>query len=193
MTHTLQHALICQPKGPTRQSSAFFTWDLSVVVLWQQYRADGIKVRDKFVRPLQDLAASMSLAAQSNYGKTARDFKSSSILEISTIQESFRKLRASLCSFSCYVPQQFIQSQIREHADIGLSISRCQGSVLFSDIASFTSISESLEPKRLHQVCFLNLRRIYVGCTVVSLLCCCLYPLEAQLLILTLCRHFFQT
>ena len=140
-----------QSQSP-RLSSTFITRNLTDTVLLWQYRADGIKARDKFVRPLQDLSASMSLAAQSNYGKTSRDFKSSSILEISTIQESFRTFRASLCSFSCYVPQQFIQSQIRQHADIGLSISRCQGTVLFSDIASFTSISESLEPKRLHQV-----------------------------------------
>jgi hypothetical protein len=130
-----------------------------------QYRHDREKIREKFVRPLQELSACMSLVAHSQHGGSVPPLQSSPILEISRIQDSFQKLRASLGSFSRYVPEQYILSRVQRHEEIGLSINTCHGSVLFSDIASFTTISESLEPQRLHQVRFWprSLRAGWVG------------------------------
>ncbi len=117
-----------------------------------QYRVDRLDVRQKFVAPLQQIAESMSLAAQSKHSSTTMVPYKSKIFEISNIQRSFIKLHASLKSFSRYVPEQYINNRLQHCDDVGVSIEDGHGTVLFSDIASFTTISESLEPQRLHQV-----------------------------------------
>ena len=118
-------------------------------------RWDKTRVRKKFVRPLQRISSNMSSAAQSDY-RESMVFESSSIAEISNIEDSFRRLQLSLKSFSQYVPTKYIHDELEAREHIDLITSNSCGSILFSDIASFTTISERLLPHQLHQVCRLT-------------------------------------
>lgn len=66
----------------------------------------------------------------------------SNIKEIMLIDNSIATLRTALGWFACYVPRKVVQQLIEKGEEIALGGEKKEITVLFSDIASFTSYSE---------------------------------------------------
>ena len=70
-------------------------------------------------------------------------------VEVELIQDSFRRMKAGVLSFSKYVPTQVVRGLLRMGAGARLGVSRRMISIYFSDIAGFTSICEGMAPSEL--------------------------------------------
>ena len=76
---------------------------------------------------------------------------SSTITEINTAQNSLISLRLGLKSFSKYMPSDLVKILIKSKKEIKIGGSEKNLAIMFTDIESFTTISEKLETKDLTQ------------------------------------------
>jgi adenylate cyclase len=76
------------------------------------------------------------------------DFKSN-VYEIQSIREAMAALKKSLSAFGKFVPKALVQKLIAKGGDIKLGGKEKELSLFFSDIVSFTSISENMPPEKL--------------------------------------------
>lgn len=73
------------------------------------------------------------------------------ITEIDNMQGSFDAMKTSLQNFCRYVPADLVSQLLSQKQEASLGGQYRQLTILFSDIANFTSISEHLEPEALVQ------------------------------------------
>ncbi|MGI9571010.1 MAG: adenylate/guanylate cyclase domain-containing protein, partial [Desulfobulbia bacterium] len=73
----------------------------------------------------------------------------SMIIEVRRLSQAVDTLKRSLKDFARYVPAQVVRRLVAGEMTSEIGGDRTQITVLFTDIADFTSISESMEPKEL--------------------------------------------
>jgi adenylate cyclase len=73
----------------------------------------------------------------------------STIREIDDLGRSVHTLRAVVETFSRFVPRRLVQQLVESGSDMTLGGTRREITVLFSDIASFTAITEHADPERV--------------------------------------------
>jgi adenylate cyclase len=73
----------------------------------------------------------------------------SRVREVNAMAQAFQAMKASLRSFSRYVPYQVVSDLLRSGQEARLGGRKQALTVLFCDIAGFTSISERMEPDAL--------------------------------------------
>ena len=70
----------------------------------------------------------------------------SRIVEVDQLSQAVQTLRRSLRDFARYVPAQLVRRLVAGDMTADVGGARCDVTLLFTDIADFTSISESMEP-----------------------------------------------
>lgn len=73
----------------------------------------------------------------------------SHIEEIITLQSSIEAMRNTLKSFTRYVPKRIVHTLIKQGKEIGIGMERKELTLLFSDVANFTTFSEALSNEEL--------------------------------------------
>src|ERR1041384_4949686 len=68
------------------------------------------------------------------------------IFEVNAMSEATDRMKSSLRSFGRYVPRELVQDLLQSGRDAVLGGEKLPITTLFSDIAGFTSMSESMEP-----------------------------------------------
>lgn len=97
--------------------------------------------------PLEHLAKESSGLANLNFA-APRDLQSR-IFEISELEAAQKKAVAALKSFSRYIPIEVVRSLVQAGAVAEVSGEERDVSILFTDIANFTTISEQMHPDAL--------------------------------------------
>src|SRR5262245_29946126 len=100
-------------------------------------------------RPMHQLSAEMKRIEQLDLG--ASEAIPTIITEIDDMQGSFDSMKTGLQNFRRYVPADLVSQLVGQKQDASLGGVSRQLTILFSDIANFTSISEHLEPEVLVQ------------------------------------------
>lgn len=104
-------------------------------------------VARKLSQPIYSLAKQADRITQFDLGNG--DSIVSNIAEIQMLQSSIDRMRASLTSFGKFVPKTLVKRMIDKGIDVKIGGRSRNITVLFSDIANFTTISESLPPEKL--------------------------------------------
>jgi adenylate cyclase len=100
-------------------------------------------------RPMHQLSAEMKRIEKLDLG--ASEAIPTIITEIDDMQGSFDSMKMGLQNFRRYVPADLVSQLVGQKQDASLGGVSRQLTILFSDIANFTSISEHLEPEVLVQ------------------------------------------
>ncbi len=104
-------------------------------------------VTEMITTPIMDIAEDMkrieSLDLDDTIHPTSRTY------EIHLMQQSIEMMKRSLRSFRRYVPSDVVALLVRRHAEATLGAEKRELSLFFSDIAGFTSISETYDPDTL--------------------------------------------
>merc|ERR1712032_1090724 len=74
----------------------------------------------------------------------------SSLYEVTKIIKSFSKMKGVLQSFAKFVPREVVRYLVLKGEDAHININVSELTIFFSDIASFTTICESLGAKQLY-------------------------------------------
>ncbi|MGE3536492.1 MAG: adenylate/guanylate cyclase domain-containing protein [Candidatus Tectimicrobiota bacterium] len=98
-------------------------------------------------RPMHQLSAEMKRIEQLDLGDSQEI--STIITEIDDMQGSFDGMKTGLQNFRRYVPADLVSQLVGQKQDASLGGECRQLTILFSDIANFTAISEHLEPEVL--------------------------------------------
>lgn len=98
-------------------------------------------------RPLTQLSEEMRKIQ--NFDLSSDVSIESFLIEVNNIAQSFTKMRTGLRSFKKYVPDELVRELIALNKEAVLEGERRELTIYFSDIASFTSISEKLQPEEL--------------------------------------------
>ncbi|MEM7181788.1 MAG: adenylate/guanylate cyclase domain-containing protein [Spirochaetota bacterium] len=109
--------------------------------------ASGIWFSKRVSEPLRLLAEEMDKIKefQLDTGKKV----ASNLAEVSNIASSFERMRTALKSFMKYVPAELVRDLVHMQKEAVLGGEKKDLTILFSDIANFTSISEQLSPEEL--------------------------------------------
>ena len=100
-------------------------------------------------RPMHQLSADMKRIEQLDLGVS--ETIPTIITEIHDMQGSFDGMKTGLQNFRRYVPADLVSQLVGQKQDASLGGECRQLTILFSDIANFTSISEHLAPEVLVQ------------------------------------------
>jgi adenylate cyclase len=100
-------------------------------------------------RPMHQLSAEMKRIEKLDLG--ASEAIPTIITEIDDMQGSFDGMKTGLQNFRRYVPADLVSQLVGQKQDASLGGVSRQLTILFSDIANFTSISGHLEPEVLVQ------------------------------------------
>jgi adenylate cyclase len=73
----------------------------------------------------------------------------SGIKEIQKLQNSISRMRKSLISFGKFVPKNLVKKLVDKGVEVKIGGKKKQLSIFFSDIANFTTISETYPPEKL--------------------------------------------
>lgn len=98
-------------------------------------------------RPMHQLSDAMKRIEQLDLG--ANEAIPTIITEIHDMQGSFDGMKTGLQNFRRYVPADLVSQLVGQKQDASLGGECRQLTILFSDVANFTSISEHLEPEVL--------------------------------------------
>ena len=84
-----------------------------------------------------------------NFDLSTVDAVKSGIKEIQRLQDSITRMRKSLVSFAKFVPKTLVKKLLDKGIEVKIGGSKKQITIFFSDIANFTSISESYPAEKL--------------------------------------------
>lgn len=98
-------------------------------------------------RPLERLAEEVSAIAKLEI--SPRQVGRSFIREVDRLETAVEDMKAGLRSFKKYVPADLVRRLLESGKEAVLGGERRQLTIYFSDIANFTTISESLSPEQL--------------------------------------------
>lgn len=102
------------------------------------------------LKPLIELSDEMESIIRLQMAATERDTEEDKheLGEIRLMQRSFDNMKKAIRSWGKYVPWPVVQLLMRKDAEASLEVTEKEVSIFFSDIASFTTIVESLHPER---------------------------------------------
>ena len=72
--------------------------------------------------------------------------------ELADVRKEFLGMKSAIMYFGKYVPVEVVKLLLRDNVNNKLSLRNESISVMFSDIASFTTIAEGLHPDKLVQL-----------------------------------------
>jgi len=107
----------------------------------------SLMISRKITKPLDQLSANAEKIRQFELDEGAE--VESAFLEITKMAESFENMRTGLKSFGKFVPADLVRYLISSGQEAELGGDNQELTIYFSDIVSFTSISESMRPKDL--------------------------------------------
>eukprot|EP00930_Biecheleria_cincta_P048159 TRINITY_DN33507_c0_g1_i1.p1 TRINITY_DN33507_c0_g1~~TRINITY_DN33507_c0_g1_i1.p1 ORF type:complete len:1061 (+),score=231.77 TRINITY_DN33507_c0_g1_i1:53-3184(+) len=102
------------------------------------------------LKPLIELSDEMESIIRLQMAATERKTEENSheLGEIRLMQRSFDNMKKAIRSWGKYVPWPVVQLLMRKDAEASLEVTEKEVSIYFSDIASFTTIVESLHPEK---------------------------------------------
>jgi adenylate cyclase len=98
-------------------------------------------------RPVEQMARDVAAVGRLNFD--AHPYPSSIILEVDQLQQALENMKTSLRSFRKYVPGDLVAMLMASGQEAALGGERRPLTIYFSDIAGFTTISESMDPEKL--------------------------------------------
>jgi adenylate cyclase len=98
-------------------------------------------------RPIENISRELKSVEDLTFNSRATNV--SKIKEIAQLQSATTLLRNSLQSFSSFVPLDVVRELIRTGTPLTLGVEQRFMTVLFTDIESFTSLSEDMSPNEL--------------------------------------------
>jgi adenylate cyclase len=107
----------------------------------------GILLARQISRPIEQLAA--EVLEVKNFNLDSHTEINSHIHEIQTMDAAIRGMKNSLKAFKVYVPATLVKQLIESGENVTIGGKDRELTLFFSDIADFTSISESIPPKDL--------------------------------------------
>jgi len=107
----------------------------------------GVNFSRAITVPLHRLSLEMERIR--NFDLSSREKIESGISEIHNMTESFSNMKHGLSAFNKYVPSKLVAELIRLGEEPKIGGQRRNLTILFSDIADFTTVSERLEPEKL--------------------------------------------
>jgi adenylate cyclase len=116
-----------------------------VVVLFAM--ALSLYVARQVSRPVEQMARDVAEVGRLHFD--AQTPMPSIILEVDQLQRAVEDMKTSLRSFRKYVPADLVAGLIASGQEAALGGERRPLTIYFSDIANFTTISESMDPERL--------------------------------------------
>ena len=116
--------------------------------LWA-FGRDSKALADKVVSPLAALCEDMEQVSNMNLAVSNDTHKASNVYEIRRIQIAFLKMKCGLGSFSKYVPFEVVRCLMVDGKEARLEVTPREVTIFFSDIASFTTICEAMDPHQL--------------------------------------------
>lgn len=112
---------------------------LSIVVI--------VLIAKRIANPIHNLSEQADRIT--NFDLSTVDEVKSGIKEIQKLQDSITRMRKSLASFAKFVPRNLVKKLLDKGVEVKIGGSKKQISIFFSDIANFTSISETCPPEKL--------------------------------------------
>lgn len=102
------------------------------------------------LKPLIELSDEMESIIRLQMAATERDSEEEphELVEIRLMHRSFDNMKKAIRSWGKYVPWPVVQLLMRKDAEASLEVTEKEVSIFFSDIASFTTIVESLPPEK---------------------------------------------
>ena len=107
-------------------------------------------VADRFSSPLRALSVEMEQLGRLDLAQ--RPLPSSGVLEIANMTRALSAMKGGLASFARYVPRDLVRRLLEHGQEATLGGKTQELTIFFSDVASFTTLSESLSPEELVQV-----------------------------------------
>ena len=105
----------------------------------------GVILAGWIANPLKLIAGEVSRIG--NFDLETRESPSSSIREVRVLSEAVVRMRSSLESFAHYVPIDLVRDLVRGGGVAALGGERREVSLMFCDLADFTSYAESVSPE----------------------------------------------
>jgi adenylate cyclase len=107
----------------------------------------GVNFSRAITLPLRRLSREMERIR--NFDLGGHDVISSRILEVHNMTDAFANMKQGLSAFSKYVPSKLVAQLVRLGEEPRIGGQRRNITLLFSDVADFTTISEQLSPEAL--------------------------------------------
>ncbi|ETR73007.1 MAG: adenylate cyclase [Candidatus Magnetoglobus multicellularis str. Araruama] len=107
----------------------------------------SVLISRKITHPLDQLTANAEKIRQFELDEGAE--VETAFVEITKMADSFENMRTGLKSFGKFVPADLVRYLISSGQEAALGGDNQELTIYFSDIVSFTSISESMQPKDL--------------------------------------------
>ena len=99
-------------------------------------------------RPIQRVSAGATQIGQLNFSDV-NDLPQSRIREVDELANSFNKMLSGLKSFETYVPRKLVQQLIAKGSGTRVESEERELTVMFTDIAGFTSMSEGMTAREV--------------------------------------------
>ncbi|MEO0454142.1 MAG: adenylate/guanylate cyclase domain-containing protein [Verrucomicrobiota bacterium] len=128
-----------------RENMVLYLSAAGVLILFSIF--SGLYLANRLANPLTDLSAEMTRISDFNISSDPSG--PSFIYEFSVVTGALDKMKASLRTFSRYVPRDLVRAALASGLESEVGGKTCHLSIMFADIAGFTNISESLAPKEV--------------------------------------------
>ena len=116
------------------------------------FSRDSKSLSLQITEPLRSLCDDMEKASHLEVDELSKGYEqtiNSNVYEIRHCQAAFLKIRHGINSFAKYVPKEVVQKLMLVGEEAMLGVRPKPVSILFSDIAGFTTISEAMDPPDL--------------------------------------------
>lgn len=112
------------------------------------FRRNANRISEDLAEPVKILAREMERVSHLHFEHKGK--VTSSMYEIAKIENSFAVMKAMLQSFAKFVPREVVRFLVMKGLDAHLNMQYRELTIFFSDIASFTTICESLRAQELY-------------------------------------------
>lgn len=131
----------------------------------------GVLLSRRVTEPLNQITRELEEIGALQFPEDHLEFKSN-IREIARLEASVRKMKASLLSFSRYVPKRLLRRMLAMGGEAKLGGKLRRITVQFTDLAGFTQMSESLTPSEafdeLHEFLEIISRELHMRSGITS-------------------------
>jgi len=109
----------------------------------------GAMLSSRVSEAMHDISAEMDRIGRFEMSDKRLAEEGSIVREVNAMAEATDRMKASLRSFGKYVPRELVQDLLASGREARLGGEKIEITTLFSDIAGFTTLSESLAPDEL--------------------------------------------